>query len=124
MAIETNEIIDVKTLPPFKRFIMTIGNIPTSYLESMTYAELLMWFCNYLQNTVIPTVNNNAEVIEELQKLIEGEVPELINEKLDQMAEDGTLEALLLDKLNISRTFETFNDILDNKDILVDGMIT
>ena len=63
MAIEPTDVIDVKSLTPFKKFIMTIGNIPTSYLESMSYAELLMWFCNYLQNTVIPTVNNNGEAI-------------------------------------------------------------
>ena len=99
MAIETNEIIDVQTLPPFKKFIMSIGAIPTSYLESMSYAELLMWFCNYLQNTVIPTVNNNAEAVEELQGLYEElksyfdnlDVQEEINNKLDSMATDGLL---------------------------------
>ena len=107
MAIETNEIIDVQTLPPFKKFIMTIGNIPTSYLESMTYAELLMWFCNYLQETVIPTVNNNAEAVSELQGLFielksyvdnyfeNLDVQSEINKKLDEMATDGTLTGLL-----------------------------
>ena len=59
--------VDVKTLTPFKRFIMTLGLLPTSYLESMTYAELVMWFCNFLQEQVIPTVNNNAEAVIELQ---------------------------------------------------------
>ena len=107
MAIELNETIDVKTLPPFKKFIMTIGNIPTSYLESMSYAELLMWFCNYLQETVIPTVNNNGEAVEELQGLFEElktyvdtyfenlDVQEEINTKLDEMAEDGSLADVL-----------------------------
>lgn len=92
MAIETNEIIDVKTLPPFKKFIMTIGNIPTSYLESMTYAELVMWFCNYLQNTVIPTVNNNADALQELIDYIKNlDLQDEVDHKLDEMAEDGTL---------------------------------
>ena len=107
MAIETNELIDVKTLSPFKKFIMTIGNLPTSYLDSMTYGELLMWFCNYLQETVIPTVNNNAEAVEELQRLYEQlhdyvenyfdnlDVQEEINAKLDKMAEDGSLTILI-----------------------------
>ena len=71
MAINTTTSVDVETLTPFKKFIMTIGALPTSYLESMTYAELLMWFCNYLQETVIPTVNNNADAVEELQSLYE-----------------------------------------------------
>lgn len=107
MAIETNEMIDVQTLSPFKKFIMTIGNIPTSYLESMSYAELLMWFCNYLQNTVIPTVNNNADAVEELQGLFielknyvddyfeNLDVQNEINNKLDSMVVDGTLAEVL-----------------------------
>ena len=107
MAIDTTTSVDVQTLTPFKKFIMTIGNLPTSYLESMTYAELLMWFCNYLQETVIPTVNNNAEAVEELQGLYEQlkeyvndyfdnlDVQEEINNKLDDLVEDGTLTQLI-----------------------------
>lgn len=107
MAIETNELIDVQTLPPFKKFIMSIGAIPTSYLESMSYAEMLAWFCNYLQNTVIPTVNNNGEAVEELQDLFVElksyvddyfenlDITNEINNKLDSMAEDGSLYSLI-----------------------------
>lgn len=99
MAIETNEFIDVKELPPFKRFIMSIGAIPTSYLESMTYAELLMWFCDYLQNTVLPTINNNADALQEVIDYLQNlGIQDFVNEKLDEMAEDGTLEELLGDK--------------------------
>ena len=36
-------------LPPFKHFIMTVGEIPTSYLETMTYYEMLVWFIEYLR---------------------------------------------------------------------------
>lgn len=105
MAIETNELIDVQTLPPFKKFIMTIGALPSSYLESMTYGELLMWFCNYLQETVIPTVNNNALAVEELQNFVSKyfdnlDVTEEINNKLDEMALDGTLSSLIDPLLN------------------------
>lgn len=110
MSIEPTDVIDVQSLTPFKKFIMTIGNIPTSYLESMSYAELLTWFCNYLQNTVIPTVNNNADAVEELQELYEElrtyvngyfdnlDIQEEIDNKLDAMVEDGTLT-------NIIRTY-------------------
>ena len=123
MAIELNETIDVQTLPPFKKFIMTIGNIPTSYLESMSYAELLMWFCNYLQETVIPTVNNNADAVEELQGLYEElhsyvenyfnnlDVQIEINNKLDQMAQDGSLTALI--KGYVDPELDEFKDLMD-----------
>ena len=107
MAINQEPSVDVQSLTPFKKFIMTIGAIPTSYLESMTYAELCMWLCNYLQNTVIPTVNNNANAVEELQGLyielksyIDNyfdnlDVQTEINNKLDQMAQDGSLTQIV-----------------------------
>ena len=50
----------------FKHFCMTIGNLPSSYVESLSYYECLMWLCKYLQDTVIPTVNNNSEAVTEL----------------------------------------------------------
>ena len=60
-------LIPVKGLSPFKRFCMTIGELPTSYLETMTYYEMLVWFTKYMQDTVIPTINNNASAVDELQ---------------------------------------------------------
>lgn len=129
MAIKTNEIIDVKTLKPFKRFIMSIGVLPTSYLESMTYAELVMWFCNFLQEQVIPTVNNNAEAVEELQNLyyeireyVDNELPEVVSDKLDEYVEDGTLERLLNDKLNLITAFDTYSDMIEASSTFVAGM--
>ena len=144
MAIETNETIDVKTLQPFKRFIMSIGAIPTSYLESMSYAELLMWFCNYLQNTVIPTVNNNAEAVEELQNLfvelkqyVDDYFSDLnlqteVNNKLDAMVLDGTLAEIINQEIftELSNTVNevktdigTMNDLTTiKKDTLVNAI--
>ena len=93
---------------PFKNMVMTVGNLPTSFVASMSYYEALAWLCNYLQTEVIPTVNNNSEVSRELQaKFVELkefvdnyfenlDVQEEINNKLDAMAEDGTLKAILL----------------------------
>lgn len=94
-------------LKPFQYFCMTIGALPSSYLESLTYQELLIWFCDYLQNTVIPAVNNNAEALEELQNLYVElknyvdnyftnlDVQTEINNKLDNMASSGELQELL-----------------------------
>lgn len=94
----------VQGLRPFTKFCMTIGNLPASYLVSMTYEEQLLWFCDYLKNTVIPTVNNNAEAVEELQNLYielksyvdnyfnNLDVQNEINYKLDTMVQDGTFE--------------------------------
>ena len=103
---------EVITLPPFKRLCMTIGELPSSYLETMTYYEMLVWFTKYLQDTVIPTINNNAEAIQELQALFTElqdyvnhyfdtlDVQEEVNNKLDEMVESGEFETLINNYFN------------------------
>lgn len=109
MAIEDFDQVTIEAakLRPFSKFIMSIGELPTSYLDSLSYAEQVTWFCDYLQNHVIPAVNNNATALEEVQNLMTElqtyvssyfdnlDVQEEVNIKLDAMAEDGTLEALI-----------------------------
>lgn len=97
----------VQELTPFTKMIMTIGVLPTSFYSSMSYYESMVWLYEYLKNQVIPTVNNNAEAVEELQTAfitlktwIENyfenlDVQEEINHKLDEMAEDGTITNLI-----------------------------
>ena len=95
----------------FKKFCMTIGNLPSSYVESLSYYECLLWLCNYLENTVIPALNNNAEAVTELQNLFielkdyvdhyfdNLDLQEEVNNKLDVMVEDGTLERIINEEL-------------------------
>ena len=108
MAINEVTSIDVKTLPPFKRLIMTLGELPTSYLESMTYAELLMWFCNFLQEKVLPTINNNADALQEVITYLENlDLQDEVNNKLDEMVEDGTFTEILSNYTIGKDTFRT-----------------
>lgn len=116
----------VTSLRPFTRFCMTIGALPSSYIMSMTYEEQLIWLCNYLSQTVIPALNNNGLAIEELQeKYVELksyvdnyfdnlDVQEEINNKLDEMAEDGTLENLISQYIELATTY-VFNNIEELK---------
>ena len=104
-----NENIETKVekLRPFSKFCMTIGQLPTSYIMSMSYLEQLTWLCHYLKDTVIPVVNNNAEAVEEIQRLYTElqsyvdnyfenlNVTDEINNKLDEMASNGTLYAII-----------------------------
>lgn len=81
--------------------------IPLAFDESMSYYETLLGLLNYLQNVVIPTVNNNANAVAELQNLYiklknyvddyftNLDVQQEINNKLDAMVEDGTLTTLI-----------------------------
>ena len=119
--------IDVKTLRPFTKFIYTIGVLPTSYLMSMTYEEQLVWLCNYLSQTIIPTINNNAEAVQELQALYEElriyvndyfdnlDVQDEINNKIDAMVESGEFEEILsrLVPSGIPHYYDTVQDLKD-----------
>ena len=81
--------------------------IPLAFDESMSYYETLCGLLNYLENTIIPTVNNNADAVSELQNLYTElrtyvdeyfknlDVQEEINNKLDEMTEDGTLTNII-----------------------------
>lgn len=124
--------IDVQYVSPLKKICMTIGELPSSYLETMSYYEMLVWFTEYIKNTLIPTINNNAEAVQELQSLYEElrtyindyfdnlDVQEEINNKLDAMVEDGTLTELIGDYIDdyIAETNEkidTFENTLSNR---------
>ena len=120
-----NDLRPINTIPNFKRFCMTIGELPTSYLETMTYYEMLLWFTEYMKNTIIPTINNNGLAVQELQdKYIELknfvdnyfdnlDVQEEINNKLDEMAESGELTDIIAQYLGLAGMlmFNTVNDM-------------
>lgn len=100
---------NVEKLQPraFTKFCMSIGAVPSSYLAGLTIEEQLLWFCSYLQQEVIPAINNNAGAVEEVQTLYNElkdyvdnyfdnlDVTEEINNKLDEMATDGTLANII-----------------------------
>ena len=100
---------NLKFISPFKCMCVTVGNLPTAYMESMSYYEALTFLVKYLENTVIPTLNNHTEAINELQeaytelkKYVDDYFENLdiqteIDNKLDEMASDGTLERLIGD---------------------------
>lgn len=112
--VPTEEVVD---LSPFKHMVMTIGALPTAFTESLTYYEALAYFANYLEQTVIPAVNQNAEATKELQELFTElhdyvehyfdnlNVQEEINNKLDDMAEHGDLASIIAQFLAMSPVF-------------------
>ena len=97
---------NIKGLPPFKRLCVTIGNLPSSYVDSMSYYECLMWLCNYLKNTVVPAVNENAEAVNELINWFNNlDVQDEIDHKLDEMVESGELQEIISEYLNSQAVF-------------------
>lgn len=131
-----NEELKVPTMqvPPIKRVCMTIGQLPASYVETMSYYEMLVWFVNYLRDDIIPVVNANGLATKELQELFVElqsyvntyfdnlDVQEEINNKLDAMVEDGTLQEIITDYLN-SKAIFCFDNVasLKSSTNLIDG---
>lgn len=123
-----NEKIEVPTMkvPPLKKICMTIGQLPASYVESMSYYEMLVWFVHYLRDDIIPVVNANGEATRELQELYVElqeyvnnyfdnlDVQEEINNKLDEMAESGQLTDIIAQYLGLAGMI-TFNSVADMK---------
>lgn len=121
-----NDLIHVNTLPPFKRMCVSIGNLPTSFMESMTYYEALEWLYKYLADTIIPTVNNTSEAVTELQAAFitlkdyvdnyfeNLDVQEEINNKLDEMAESGELTDIIAQYLGLAGVL-AFDTVADMK---------
>lgn len=116
-------------LKPFKKFCIHLGVLPSAYVECMSYYEALTYVIKYLTNEVIPTVNNNSDVVTELQNYVEHyfdnlDVQEEINNKLDEMAESGELVELIGEYLN-SKAITGFNTTSEmvSATNLIDGSI-
>ena len=94
-------------LPKLTKFVARFGTLPTSYRDAMTYEEQILWICNYIENTLLPALNQNSEALEELQGLFiqlkdyvdnyfeNLDVQEEINNKIDDMIESGQFEEIL-----------------------------
>ena len=115
--------------------------IPLAFDESMSYYETLCGLLAYLKDTILPVINNNADatievqnMIIELQNYVDNyfsnlDIQEEINNKLDEMVEDGTFDEIINQTLfneldeqidaNTSDISDIKDDILD-----IDGDIT
>lgn len=108
---------NIKILSPFVLCCQKV--IPLAFDESMSYYECLCGLYNYIMNNVTPAINENADAVTELQNYVAHyfdnlDVQEEINNKLDEMAEDGTLENLISHYLKLQTTF-TYDTVDDMK---------
>ena len=84
-------------LKPFRFWCNKI--LPLVYDDSLSYYELLCKVVEYL-NKVVDQTNQNTDYINTLAGMIENffkspELREIIEEKLDEMAENGTLDSII-----------------------------
>lgn len=124
-----NNLIPAQNLPPFLKFCCTVGILPTSYKISWTYEEQVLECIRFIKEEVIPVINKNALATTELQeKFVELvnyvetylenlDVQKEINNKLDEMVQDGTLSQIInnqiFTELN-NKVQENTNNITEN----------
>lgn len=114
----------MNNLKPFKRFCITLGEIPSSYIESMSYYETLVWLCNYLNKIIEPSLKETQEAVIELQEFVSHyfdnlDVQEEINNKLDEMAESGQLTDIIAQYLQLAGVlaYNTIDDMTSAENI-------
>ena len=108
---------------PFKHLVMSIGALPTSFVDSMSYYECMAWLVAYIRDNVVPACNNNAEAIEEIQQWIETlDLQDEVDHKLDEMAASGELAEIISQYLNSAAIF-AYDNVADMKaaENLIDG---
>ena len=120
---EGDKMENVEKIKPTGIFTNYIfKTIPLAFDESMSYYETLCGLLNLLKNSVIPSVNNNADAIIELQNFVDNyftnlDVQQEINNKLDQMVRDGTLAEILANYLNLTRFINTTINLINETDV-------
>lgn len=94
-----------RPVPPFVRYCA--ATIPTVFDDSLSYYECLCALWKWLQDNLVDVINDNAAITEDLQikvkelkEFVENyfanlDVQEEINNKLDEMAENGTLQEIV-----------------------------
>lgn len=119
-----NNIEKIKPSGIFTNYIFK--TIPLAFDESMSYYETLCGILSLLK-TQEEVINNNADVIKELEDYVTNyfknlDVQEEINNKLDEMAEDGTLAEIIAQYVQLQSVlaYDTINDMKEATN-LVDG---
>lgn len=116
MAITKIKLLD---RTPFKFMTATVGNLPTSFVDSMSYYEMLAWLCQYVTDTLIPQINANTEgingVIDDMNALRK-EVEEAIAE-IPQLRADFEALVIRFDATiaELQRQYEAFEDAVEQE---------
>lgn len=133
-----------------KKMCMTIGNLPSSYVDSLSYYEQLTYLCHYIENTVVPALNDNIEAVDEIRAYVEEYLEDLsevksqivtINSEIDTLqtnVSDNTADITRLENQLVSDisslkaytddlvtdNFNTLKQYVDYQDGILDDKIT
>ena len=124
---------DYKNICPFKWFVLENFPFIEDDFDALTNWQL---FCKIGKeiNKIITSQNEVGQAVEEFtEKFIalynyvhdyfdNLDVQDEINHKLDEMVEDGTLENILLNYVNVTRVYNTVTDMLADSSNIVNNM--
>lgn len=113
--MNTIELLDKK---PFHHTHIGVGNLPSAYLDSLSYYEQLAFLTEYIVNTVIPKVNENITISNQLVTEF-NEVKELVDKAEEDVAE---LTQKVLDLT--AQLARILSDAKDYTDAEVDALTT
>lgn len=110
-----NNIQTIKPTGLFTNYIYKA--IPLVFDESMSYYETLAGLLAFLKNTIIPTINNNAEIIKELEDYMNNyfqsdEIQNKVNIALDNMVKDGTFNKIL-QNYGVQKIYNNHHDMIN-----------
>lgn len=99
----------------FRGFPKSIGEIPTSYKDSISYEEQILWLCNFIEKEILPQIDISQETVakieasfEELKNEVESQLATFeinINQvKVYSDAQNDLLKAYLLNLINALNT--------------------
>lgn len=72
------------------------GNIPSVFDNTMSYYDELTSLIAYLENTIIPAINGNAEIVNQLIQYIENiDFKKYSEESIYELIKDGKVEVTL-----------------------------
>lgn len=117
--------IDTLDTNVFKHLVTTIGALPTAFMESMSFYEMIAWLVDYIQKNVITAINDNAEAVREIQRWIETlDLQDEVDNKLEEMAESGELAEIIAQyiQLNGVLAYQTISDMASAEN-LVSGSV-
>lgn len=118
------------------KFCVTIGIIPSSYKMALSYEEQILAIGKFLEDEIIPSLNNNAEAVQELQGLYIDlknyvdnyfdnlDVQEEVNNKIEALKESGELEEIMTHYLEVKGVlgFDTIS-LMKQAENLIEGSI-
>ena len=88
----------------FRHFPKSIGELPTSYRESISYEEQILWLCNFIEKEILPSIDISQETVEELKSSFEALKTELEN----------SVSNLQVDINDVKVYSDTQNELLKN----------